>query len=108
MTAYLGEFIGTALLLLLGNGVVANAILQDTKGQNGGWLLINLGWGMAVFMAVFIVADWSGAHINPAVTLGLAIAGSFDWALVPGYMLTQLLGAGFGAALVWLVHKDPF
>ncbi len=108
MTPFLGEFIGTAILLLLGNGVVANVILKDTKGHGAGWIAISLGWGVSVFVAVFIVASYSGAHINPAVTLGLALAGVFEWTLVPLYLTAQFLGAAVGAFLVWLFYRDHF
>lgn len=108
MTPFLGELIGTALLILLGDGVVANVVLERTKGQNSGWIVITWGWGMAVFVAVFTVAAFSGAHINPAVSVGLAIAGKFEWALVPMYILAQFLGACIGAALVWLVYRPHF
>lgn len=108
MTPYLAEFIGTAILLLLGDGVVANVVLKGTKGENAGWIVITMGWGMAVFVAVFIVGAFSGAHINPAVTVGLAAAGKFSWALVPGYVIAQMLGAAFGAALVWLHYRPHF
>lgn len=101
MTAFVAEVIGTAILILLGNGVVANALLRGTKGNGGGWIIITWGWGMAVFVGVFIAARFSGAHLNPAVTLGLATAGQFDMALVPGYFLAQMLGAMIGAGLVW-------
>lgn len=99
---YLAEFIGTAILILLGNGVVAAVLLNKSKAQNGGWIVIALGWGMAVAMAVYVVGQVSGAHINPAVSLGLAAAGVFDWALVPGYIAAQMAGAIFGACLVYL------
>lgn len=108
MSIYIAEFIGTMILLLLGDGVVANVVLKNTKGENAGWVVIGLGWGMAVFVAVFCVADVSGAHINPAVTLGLAIAGNFEWAKVPGYLLAQFAGAAVGAGLVWMMYKDHF
>jgi glycerol uptake facilitator protein len=108
MTPFLGELIGTALLILLGDGVVANVVLERTKGQNSGWIVITWGWGMAVFVAVFTVAAFSGAHINPAVSLGLAIAGKFEWALVPMYILAQFIGAFIGATLVWLVYRPHF
>jgi glycerol uptake facilitator protein len=108
MTPFLGELIGTALLILLGDGVVANVVLERTKGQNAGWIVITWGWGMAVFVAVFTVAAFSGAHINPAVSVGLAIAGKFEWALVPLYILAQFIGAFIGAALVWLVYRPHF
>ncbi len=108
MSPFLGEFIGTAILLLLGDAVVANVILKDTKGRGAGWITINFGWGTAVFIAVFIVAEYSGAHINPAVTLGLALAGSFEWASVPLYLVAQFLGGALGAFLVWLHYRDHF
>ncbi|MBT8297942.1 MAG: aquaporin family protein [Maribacter sp.] len=108
MNVYLFEFIGTAMLLLLGNGVVANLVLKDTKGSNLGWVGISLAWGIAVFCGVFISADVSGAHINPAVTLGLAIAGKFSWNLVPGYFVAQILGAMMGNFLVWLTYKKQY
>lgn len=108
MGPLMGEFIGTAILLLLGNGVVANVVLNETKGNNSGWIVITMGWGMAVFTAVYVVGQFSGAHINPAVTVGLAAAGLFDWALVFPYIGMQMLGAAFGAFLVWLAYKDHF
>lgn len=108
MTPFLGELIGTTILLLLGNGVVANVVLDATKGQGAGWIVIAWGWGMAVFVAVFTVAAFSGAHLNPAVTLALAIAGKFAWADVPGYVAAQFLGGALGATLVWLVYRDHF
>ncbi len=114
MTPFIAEIIGTALLILLGDGVVANVVLKGTKGENGGWIVITMGWGMAVFLAVFVVAVYSGAHINPAVTLGLAIAGKFgteyftSWASVPFYLIAQFIGAALGAFLVWLQYRDHF
>jgi glycerol uptake facilitator protein len=100
--------IGTALLITLGCGVVANVILKGTKGQNSGWLVITTAWGFAVFVGVVVAGPYSGAHINPAVTLGLAVAGSFDWVDVPSYLLAQLLGAMIGAVVIWLMYKDHF
>lgn len=108
MSPFTAEFIGTAILLLLGNGTVANVILKQTKGHDAGWITITMGWGMAVFIAVFCVGQFSGAHINPAVTIGLASAGLFDWALVPGYLLAQTAGAALGSVLVWLAYRDHF
>jgi glycerol uptake facilitator protein len=108
MTPFVAEFIGTAILLLLGDGVVANVVLKDTKGEGSGWIVITWGWGMAVFVAVFIVAAFSGAHINPAVTIGLAVAGNFAWSAVPGYIAAQMLGAAFGAFLVFLHYRSHF
>ncbi len=105
MEAYLFEFIGTAILLLLGQGVVANVSLTKTYGHGGGWIVITIGWGMAVFAGVFITAAKSGAHLNPAVTLGFAALGKFDWQLVPGYLLAQLAGAFTGSTLAWLAYK---
>ena len=108
MNAYLFEFIGTAMLLLLGNGVVANLVLKDTKGASLGWVGISLAWGIGVFCGVFISADVSGAHLNPAVTFGLASAGKFSWELVPGYFIAQVLGAMMGNLLVWLTYKKHY
>lgn len=106
MSNFIAEFIGTALLILLGNGVVANVVLSQTKGNNSGWIVITFGWGMAVFVAVFTVSAYSGAHLNPAVTLGLAAAGLFEWANVPTYISAQMLGAALGAFLVWLFYRQ--
>lgn len=108
MTPFLGELIGTAILILLGNGVVANVVLAGTKGEGGGWIVITWGWGMAVFVAVFTVAAFSGAHINPAVTIALAIAGKFEWAMVPIYIVAQFLGAFIGSFLVWVFYHQHF
>jgi glycerol uptake facilitator protein len=104
MQAYLGEFIGTMLLILLGDGVVAGVLLRNSKAENSGWIVITFGWGMAVAVAVYCVGQFSGAHINPAVTIGLAVTGQFDWAMVPGYIIAQFLGAFVGAVLVWLAY----
>jgi glycerol uptake facilitator protein len=108
MNPFLGEVIGTTLLILLGNGVVANVVLKETKGNSSGWIVIVWGWAMAVFVAVFTVAAFSGAHLNPAVSVGLAIAGKFEWARVPMYVVAQFLGAAIGATLVWLVYRPHF
>jgi glycerol uptake facilitator protein len=104
MQNFLAELLGTMLLILLGNGVVANVVLSRTKGQNSGWIVITVGWGVAVAMAAYAVGRLSGAHLNPAVTVGLASIGSFPWADVPAYVAAQLLGAFTGAVLVWLVY----
>lgn len=104
MNPYLAEVIGTAILILLGNGVVANVVLQRSKGNGGGWIVITAGWGMAVAFAVYAVARYSGAHINPAVSVGLAAIGKFSWSKVPGYVLAQMLGGFLGAVLVWLSY----
>lgn len=108
MEAYIGEALGTFLLMVLGLGVNANVSLKGTKGNNGGWILINWGWGIAVFVGVYVVAEFSGAHINPAVSIGLAAAGKFSWSLVPGYIIAQMLGAIIAAVLIWLQYKDHF
>ena len=108
MQAYLAEFVGTGLLVLLGNGVVANVVLDKTKGHASGWIVIAFGWGMAVFVAVWCVGPISGAHINPAVTLGLAAAGDFPWNSVAGYVAAQLLGAILGATLVFLFYRPHY
>lgn len=108
MSNFTAEFIGTMFLILLGNGVVANVVLHGTKGNNGGWIVITTGWALAVFTGVVIAGPYSGAHINPAVTLGLAIAGEFSWELVPLFLVAQLLGAMAGSFLVWLIYKDHF
>ncbi len=108
MTPFISEFIGTAILILLGNGVVANVVLKHSKGNGGGWIVIAFGWAMGVFVAVYATAAHSGAHINPAVTLALALTGKFPWADVPLYMLAQVLGAMFGSCLVWLSYKKHY
>src|SRR3569623_1424856 len=108
MSPFIAEFIGTMLIILLGNGVVANVLLNDTKGNNSGWMGITTAWGLAVFVGVVVAGPYSGAHLNPAVTIGLAIAGKFAWALVPSYILAQMLGAFLGAFLVWLMYYNLF
>lgn len=108
MQAYLAELIGTAILVLLGNGVVANVVLDRTKGHGSGWIVISFGWGMAVFVAVGCVGAISGAHINPAVSVGLAAAGQFDWNQVLPYVTAQLLGAILGAVLVFLFYGTHY
>lgn len=107
MSNFISEFIGTAVLILLGGGVVANVVLNKTKGNNSGWIVITAGWAFAVFCGV-IVSMPSGAHLNPAVSLSLAIAGKFSWANMATYVTAQLLGAMSGAFLVWLTYKDHF
>jgi glycerol uptake facilitator protein len=110
MHSYLAEIVGTALLVLFGNGVVANIVLARTKGNSGGWICITAGWAIAVAIAVFAVGRVSGAHINPAVTIALASIGSFSWALVPGYIAAQMIGGILGAVLVYLAylaHWEP-
>ena len=108
MTPFLGELIGTFILVLLGNGVVANVVLNKSKGNNAGWLTIAAGWGIALFVAVYAVAASSGAHLNPAVSIGLAAAGKFAWDLVPIYALGQILGAMLGALVVWITYRQHF
>ena len=108
MTPFVAEIIGTALLIILGNGVVANVLLHKSKGNHGGWIVITMGWAMAVFVAVYAVANFSGAHINPAVTIGLAVAGKFDWVNVPLYIAAQFIGAMLGAFIVWVVYRQHF
>ncbi len=102
MNVYLAEFVGTAMLILLGNGVVANVVLAKTKSHNGGWIVITLGWALGVAFAVYSVGRISGAHINPAVTAALASIGAFEWSLVPGYIAAQVAGGFFGGVLVYL------
>jgi glycerol uptake facilitator protein len=104
MQSYLAEFFGTMILVLLGDGVVANTLLARSKGENGGWIVITTGWGVAVAIAVYAVGRISGAHINPAVTVALAAIGSFSWSEVPGYIAAQLAGGFVGGVLVWLVY----
>lgn len=104
MSPYLAEFVGTALLVLFGDGVVANVVLAKSKGNNSGWIVITTGWALAVVMGVYAVGTVSGGHLNPAVTLGLAAIGKFDAAQVPGYIAAQMAGAFCGAALVWLAY----
>ena len=112
MSAFIGEIIGTCILLLLGNGVVANALLKDTKAKdnnaNTGWMMINWAWGIAVFVGVYVSAPYSGAHLNPAVTLGLAITGKFAWAKVGTYMGAQMIGAMLGSLIVYIHYYDHY
>jgi glycerol uptake facilitator protein len=104
MQSLLAEAVGTMILLLLGNGVVANVVLSRSKGENSGWIVITVGWAIGVTTAVYAVGRISGAHINPAVTISLAAIGSFPWADVPGYLAAQLLGAFAGAVVAWLAY----
>ncbi len=108
MNEIIAEFIGTFLLVLLGNGVVANVVLKETKGHNSGWIVISLGWGLGVFVGVAVAGPVSGAHINPAVTLGLALAGMFPWLKVLPFVLAQMVGAMTGAFTVWLFYRNHF
>ena len=100
---FVSEMVGTALLILFGDGVVAGVLLNRSKSQNGGWIVITTGWAMAVMIGVF-ASQYSGAHINPAVTIGLATAGDLPWEDVPQYLGGQFLGAFVGAVLVWLAY----
>lgn len=104
MNAYLAEFIGTLLLILLGEGVVAGVVLKGTKSENAGWITICIAWGLAVTMGIYAAGEFSGAHLNPAITLALAASGNFEWNLVAGYCLAQVAGAFVGAILVWIFY----
>lgn len=108
MSPFIAELIGTAVLIILGLSVVANIALEKTKGNNAGLIVVAFGWAIAVFVGVFISADASGAHLNPAVTIALAVAGKFEWAMVPTYLLAQFLGAFIGSVFTWLAYKDHF
>jgi len=108
MTAFIAELVGTATLILLGNGVVANVVLKDTKGQNSGWIVITTGWALAVYVGVVIATPFSGAHLNPAVTIAMAVSGKLAWSSVLPYITAQVLGAMTGSFLVWLMYRDHF
>jgi glycerol uptake facilitator protein len=109
MSPFTGEFIGTALLIILGDGVVANVVLNKTKGNNGGWIVITFGWAMAVFIGVYASQHFGGSgHINPAVTIAMAAFSDFDSSLVGTYVLAQFAGAITGAIIVWLAYKKHF
>ncbi len=104
MSPFLAELLGTAILVTLGDGVVANVLLNKSKGRDAGWIVITAGWAFAVTIAVYCTVAISGAHLNPAVTIAMAAIGKFDWALVSTYLGAQMLGAMLGAALVWLAY----
>ncbi|WP_270180091.1 MIP/aquaporin family protein [Alkalihalobacillus sp. CinArs1] len=108
MNAFVGEILGTMILIIFGGGVVANVNLRDSKAQGGGWIVVALGWGLAVAMAVYASGQVSGAHINPAVTLGLAAIGDFPWSQVPGYITAQMIGAFLGACIVYFHFLPHF
>jgi glycerol uptake facilitator protein len=108
MSPFFAEVLGTALILTIGTGVVANVALPKTKGNQEGYLAITFGWFTAVFVGVYATITISGAHLNPAVTIGLAVAGKFSWDQVPSYLLAQLLGCMLGAFLAWLAHRQHF
>lgn len=104
MSPFIAELIGTMVLIVFGDGVVANVVLSKTKGQNSGWIVITTGWALGVAVAVYCVGTVSGGHLNPAVTLGLASVGRFPWPLVPQYILAQVAGAALGGVVVWLAY----
>ncbi|WP_053955369.1 MIP/aquaporin family protein [Inediibacterium massiliense] len=106
MSAFLGELIGTMLLIILGDGVVGGVVLNKSKAQNSGWIVITVGWGLAVAMAAYAVGRFSGAHLNPALTIGLATIGKFPWSMVPSYIVAQMIGGILGGVVVWL-HYLP-
>jgi glycerol uptake facilitator protein len=108
MTPFVAELTGTALLVILGDGVVANVILNKTKGNSGGLIAITFGWAIAVFVGVYAAASVSGAHLNPAVTIALAAVDKFEWAMVPTYLAAQMLGAMIGALIVWVSYRQHF
>ncbi|MBX3252530.1 MAG: aquaporin family protein [Chitinophagaceae bacterium] len=108
MSPFIAEITGTALLITLGAGVVANVLLTGTKGNNSGWIVITFGWAVGVFTGVYASAAASGAHLNPAVTIGLAVEGSFEWEKVPAYILAQFIGAFIGAFVVWISYRPHF
>jgi glycerol uptake facilitator protein len=108
MTPFFGEFVGTGLVIILGQGVVSNVVLQRSKGYNSGWIVISFGWAMGVFVGVYCSAAASKAHLNPAVTLAFAVLGKIPWSLVPTYISAQLLGAMAGSLVAWLCFRPHF
>jgi glycerol uptake facilitator protein len=108
MSPFLAELFGTAILIVLGDGVVANVVLQRTKGNNSGWIVITAGWACAVTIAVYAVNSISGAHLNPAVTIALAAIGTFEWSKVPLYIAAQIAGGFLGGVVVWLAYLPHF
>lgn len=108
MTPFIAEILGTFLLILLGSGVVANVVLEKTKSNDLGWMVITTAWGFAVFIGVSVAGPISGAHLNPAISIGLAVAGEFDWGLVLEYVIAQFIGAMLGAFFAWLIYRDHF
>lgn len=108
MSEFMAELMGTMFVILLGNGVVANVVLKGTKGNNAGWMVITTGWALGVFVGVVIASPYSGAHLNPAVTIALAIVHKFSWGKVGWYLLAQLIGSMIGSFLVWVVYQDHF
>lgn len=108
MAMYSAEFLGTLILVLLGDGVCANTSLNKSNGEGSGWIVVTTAWGLAVAIGAYVTGWVSGAHLNPAVTIGMAVAGELDWSLVPGYIIFQILGALVGAILVYITYKDHF
>jgi len=108
MNPIVAEYLGSCILILMGTGVCANSSLNDTFAKGADWVLISFGWGLGVYVGVIVAGPSSGAHLNPAVTIGLAIAGKFDWINAPLYILAQLLGAISGAFLTWLLYADHY
>ncbi|GGB14084.1 MIP/aquaporin family protein [Puia dinghuensis] len=108
MTPFLGEFIGTGMLILLGQTVVSNVVLQQSKGHNSGWIVISFGWAMAVFVGVYCATPSSKAHLNPAITLSFAMIGKIPWSIVPAYIAAQFLGAMAGSLVAWLCFRPHF
>ena len=108
LTAYITEVVSTMLLILLGNGVVAGVVLNKTKAHNGCWIVITFAWGLAVFIGVLVAGPISGAHMNPAVTLALALAGKFSWAWVLPFIISQIIGAMLGQLLVWIMYYPHY
>lgn len=108
MSPFVAEIIGTMTMIILGNGVVANVVLSGTKGNGGGWIVITTGWALAVFAGVVIAGPHSGAHLNPAVSIGLAALDKFSWSLLPLYVLAQFIGAMIGTTIVWLLYLDHY
>ena len=108
MQAFVAELVGTMILVIFGDGVVANVVLRRTKGNSGGWIVITTGWGLAVALAIYCVGRISGAHLNPAVSIGLAAIGQFEWSQVGPYVAAQMIGAVLGAVVVWLAYLPHF
>src|SRR5512133_1502769 len=108
MSPFIAEFIGTALILIFGSGVVANVLLSGTKGNNSGWIVITFGWAVGVYTGVLVSAQYSGAHLNPAITIALAVVGKFETTKIAGYIIAQLLGAMTGSFLVYVAYRGHF
>jgi glycerol uptake facilitator protein len=108
MSPFFAEFVGTALILIFGGGVVANVVLNKTKGHDSGWIVITFGWAVGVYTGVLVSAQYSGAHLNPAITIALAITGKFEFAQAGTYILAQILGAMAGSLLVWIAYRKHF